>query len=107
APDPEAANFARALLPALGKCMHAQARLERTLAALRVVEALRLYAADHKGQLPDKLADVTAVPLPNDPVTGKAFEYKRDGDGAVLTARSADELLEPRGLRLSITVRKP
>ncbi len=107
APPTEAANFARALLPALGRCMYAQARLERTLAALRTVEALRLHAADHKGQLPDKLADVTAVPLPNDPVTGKPFEYKRDGDGAVLAARSPDEPMEPRGLRLSITVRKP
>jgi hypothetical protein len=49
--------------------------LEQRIALLRHVEALRLYAAEHDGKLPDKLSDID-VPLPDDPVTGKPFAYK-------------------------------
>jgi hypothetical protein len=50
---------------------------------LRHVEALRLYAAEHEGQLPAHLADV-AVPLPDNPFTGKPFVYSVDGATAHL-----------------------
>ena len=63
-------------------------RTERRFAALRCLEALRLYAADHDGRLPAALADVTVVPVPPDPVTGKPFEYEAHGD----TARLAQPL---------------
>lgn len=53
----------------------AQGRLEQRIALLRHVEALRLYAAAHKGKLPEKLSDIE-VPLPADPFTGKPFRYK-------------------------------
>jgi hypothetical protein len=61
-------------------------RVERHLAALRCVEALRLHGAGHDGQLPARLDEVRAVPLPTDPVTGKGFDalYRRDGARAVL-----------------------
>jgi hypothetical protein len=36
--------------------------------------------------LPEKLADVTEVPVPTDPFTGQPFDYRLDGDKAVLTA---------------------
>jgi hypothetical protein len=57
------------------KVRRAQGRLEQRIALLRHVEALRLYAAEHDGKLPDKLSDID-VPLPDDPVTGKPFAYK-------------------------------
>jgi hypothetical protein len=69
----------------------AQVRLEQRLALLRCVEALRLHAADHDGKLPAKLADVS-LPLPVDPVTGKAFVYKLEGGTALLRGTP------PRGL---------
>ncbi len=78
--------LASTFLSAADKVLLAQARLERWLAALRVVEALRLHAAAHDGQLPASLRDVTEVPIPLDPITGKDFEYRRDGAAAVLTA---------------------
>jgi hypothetical protein len=59
-------------------------RLERKIDVLRVFEALRLYAAGHHGKLPETLANVTEAPIPKDPVTGKAFEYKLTGDRATL-----------------------
>jgi hypothetical protein len=76
-PFADAALF-DALVPAVVKFRRAPARLEQRLALLRCIEALRLYAAGHDGQLPDRLAHV-GVPLPDDPFTGKPFRYRRDG----------------------------
>lgn len=59
-------------------------RLERRMAVLMVAEALRLYAASHDGALPDRLEDLVDSPAPHDPVTGRPFDYKREGDRAVL-----------------------
>lgn len=62
------------LLPAIEKTWAANVRIERQLAGLRGAEALRLYAAAHQGKPPAKWSDITAVPLPIDPVTGKGFD---------------------------------
>jgi hypothetical protein len=77
---PIASNF----LPALGRVAFAQARTERRIAALRCVEAIRLYAASHDGQLPPSLGAITEVPVPLDPVTGKDFDYRASGNRATL-----------------------
>ena len=71
---------------AFEKIYAAADRTDRRFAALRCVEALRLYAAGHDGRLPAALADVTDVPVPTDPVTGKPFEYEAHGDTARLAA---------------------
>ena len=63
-----------------------EARIKRQLAAVRVIEAIRLYAADHGGKLPAKLEEIREVPLPINPVTGKPFAYRLDGDTAILDA---------------------
>jgi hypothetical protein len=68
------------LLPAVDKVYAAQVRTERRIASLRTVEAVRLHAAKNDGHLPAKLADVTAVPVPADPVTGQPFEYVVEGN---------------------------
>lgn len=72
--------------PALQRVRTAHARLERRLALLRAVEAVRLHAALHGGEPPRELADVTAVPVPDDPSTGKPFGYAVRGDTFTLTA---------------------
>ena len=59
-------------------------RLDRDVAALQCVEALRLYAANHNGKFPNELTDVTEAALPNDPFTQKPFVYSRTGSRAVL-----------------------
>jgi hypothetical protein len=71
------------LVPRCARIRSFQARLDQRIALLRTVEALRLYAASHAAKLPDKLADIT-VPLPVDPISGKAFHYTRDGNKATL-----------------------
>jgi hypothetical protein len=71
------------LVSAYAKVYRAQHRLEQRIALLRHVEALRLYAADHDGRLPQTLAEIV-VPLPDDPFTGKPFRYMVEGGSAHL-----------------------
>jgi hypothetical protein len=72
------------LVPAVINVMKRQAQFNQTVAYLRVIEAIRLQAGTNKGKLPLSLSEID-LPLPVDPVTGKAFEYKvQDGDFAVL-----------------------
>jgi hypothetical protein len=78
-------SIAGLLLPAMGNVFAAQVRVDRKVAALRCVEALRLHAAANAGKLPPKLAEVVAVPIPSDPFTGKSFEYRLEGNKATLT----------------------
>lgn len=91
--------LARILLPALGNAYRAQAKHERSIAALRVVEAIRLYGAAHDARLPEKLNDITQVPIPLDPTTGKAFVYQRTGDRAILESPGG----KAQGMRYEIT----
>jgi hypothetical protein len=76
------------LLPAVAKVSFAQARLDRRIAALRCIEAVRLYAAGHEGKLPQSLDMIKDVPVPADPVTGKAFEYTAEGNKVTLFGRA-------------------
>jgi hypothetical protein len=73
-------------LPAIRKVYAATVRLDRHIAALRCVEAIRLYAAAHDGKLPAALDQIAEVPVPVDPMTGKSFEYQADGTKARLSA---------------------
>ena len=75
------------LLPAIEKIYEARARLDRHLAALRCIEAVRFYAATHDGKPPSSLSDITEVPVPIDPTTGQRFDYSAQGN--VVTLREA------------------
>jgi hypothetical protein len=68
-------NVLLQLLPAVQKVYDANLRCDRRFAILRAVEAVRLYAANHGGQLPKAWGDITEVPIPLDPATDKPFEY--------------------------------
>jgi hypothetical protein len=79
------AELQSSILNSLGTQMY----LDRRVAALRVVEAIRLYAASHDGMLPEELSQIVEVPVPGDPATGNPFEYCRDGTTSVLTLPEA------------------
>jgi hypothetical protein len=98
-------NLFTAFLPALSRIALLQARLDRNIALLRTIEAIRMFAADHSGQLPGSLAEITAVPIPADPVTGKDFIYRRiDERNARLEAPVAPEESKKRPVyELTIT----
>jgi hypothetical protein len=66
--------FLTLLLTVVEKTWMASVRFEMQLAGLRGAEALRLYAAAHKGKPPAKWSDLTLVPSPIDPLTGKDFD---------------------------------
>lgn len=81
--------LANLLLPALSSVRNAELRIERQLNALQVVEAIRMHAAD-TGRLPEGLDKITVVPVPLNPMTDRPFEYRLDGDLAVLELPSTD-----------------
>ncbi len=76
--------LATLLLPAVEKTKVAETRVVWNCARLRILEALRIYAAAHDGELPDRLEDITEAPIPRNPFDDKPFDYHRDGDRAVL-----------------------
>lgn len=79
-------KLARLTVMPVEKLMASEARLAQRLALLRAAEAVRLHAAKSGGKLPASLTDLE-VPVPVDPVTGKAFGYKLDGLTAVIDGR--------------------
>jgi len=64
-----------------------QNRLDQRVALLRCVEAIRLYAAEHNGEFPKQLGDMT-VPLPIDPITGKPPIYELNESSAAVRGSS-------------------
>ncbi len=94
----------RLLFPVNQKVFQAWVRTERMVAALRTAEALRLYAVEHGGNPPAKLHEITAVPLPVDPATGKGFDN-------VYTVRDGKAVLEltapPMAWRFEMPAGKP
>lgn len=78
-------NVFSLIYPAILKVHAAHNRLERRLAQLRAVEAVRLHAAT-QGSLPATLEDVKVVPVPLDPTTGKPFAYSVKENTFTLTA---------------------
>jgi hypothetical protein len=92
------------LLPSVNSVMMAELRLDRRVAALRVLEAIRINAAEHNGALPESLSQIKAVSVPDDPATGQPFEYHRDGNSATLAGPKAG--LTPPWPSYRITIRR-
>lgn len=86
-------NFAKAaaqvMLPALESVRSAEVRVMWQLNALQTIEALRMHAAK-TGKLPASLDEITAVPLPQNPATGKPYQYRLDGETAILELPFSD-----------------
>jgi len=92
------------LFPGLVSARPAEVRLDRRVAMLRIVEAVRIYAAGHDGKLPESLDAVKEVPIPLDPVTGEPFTLKIEGDVATLVPPNAPLMFLPD---YRISIRKP
>jgi tetratricopeptide (TPR) repeat protein len=76
--------FEQQLKPAHDRVRIQMSYVDRKIAALQCIEALRLYAGSHDGKFPQMLSDVTDIKTPVDPVTKKQFSYKSTGSEAVL-----------------------
>jgi hypothetical protein len=96
------------LVPAVGKIFQARVRLQRKIDTLRCLEAIRAYAAAHDGKVPPTLDEIKEVPIPLDPVTGKAFAYKVTGEKATLEAPavSRDKLTPFALVAYEITIKR-
>jgi hypothetical protein len=79
--------------PSLHRGVWAFAKTDRQLAALTAVEAIRSYAAANGGALPKRLEDVIETPIPQNPATGKPFEYRVQDDVATLADTASEEPL--------------
>ena len=101
-PVTEGNLLARIFLPSLGRAMTVAARGDRQIAMLRVVEAIRAYAAEKGNALPGKLEELTQ-PVPKDPTTGEPFDYSVNGEAAILNSPSGEQ---NGGLRYEIRLRK-
>jgi len=82
-------------LTALPKIHFASVRVERRIALLRCIEAMRLHAAANGGKLPASLSEIVVVPLPLDPVTAKAFDYELTKDGKALLSAPTPKGQQP------------
>jgi hypothetical protein len=107
-PGGPAIPLARFALPAIQKIARAQIRTDRRIAALRCIEAIRLYAAAHDGKLPPSLSAIKDMKLPVDPLTGTPFEYTVTDKTAVLKGNvPPEEKNQPaQGLTYEITIRQ-
>jgi len=73
------------LLPAVRNMKLTHARAERRTETLRLLEALRMFAARHGGRLPKSLEELAAsTPLSIDCLTGRPFAYTLEGEEARL-----------------------
>jgi hypothetical protein len=104
----EALPIAGILLPAVESVNFAVVRGDRTIAMLRVIEAIRLYGAANEGRLPDDLAQIQEVPIPTDPITGKPFLYQRaDGTAFLESPYISGRSQKHSGIRYEIKFAKP
>ncbi|MBN2182314.1 MAG: hypothetical protein JW715_10400 [Sedimentisphaerales bacterium] len=83
-------QFDQQLKPAHDRTRRQMNLLDRKIAALQCIEALRLYAGTHDGKFPEKLSDVANVSIPVDTVTKKPFSYKSTGSEAVLELEATE-----------------
>lgn len=65
----------RAVLPATARAHQRFALTQQRIELMRVFEAVRAYAATHDGRGPTSLDEIEEMPLPINPITGKAFDY--------------------------------
>ena len=95
-----------ALVPALSRAYFLTTRVDQKIAALRCVEAVRMYAAGHEGKLPANLGEITEVPIPIDPITGKGFVYKVVGNTITLEGPAPKGVSARDRLRYEVTFLK-
>ena len=90
--------------PGLQHSLVQVSKLDRKVAVLECVEAVRLYASKHGGKLPGRLSEAMGTAEPSDPMTGRAFGYELVGNVAILTAAKPEGWDARESLRYELTV---
>ena len=99
-------QFEQTLKAAHDRILKQMNYIDRKIAALQCIEALRLYAGTHDGKFPEKLSDVTEYDIPNDPVTKKPFSYTSTGSEAVLELEGTEGSEGRDAVRYEIKLKK-
>ncbi len=81
----QSSNPPKSIIASLDRATLSLAKVDRTIAALQAVEAVRAYASTHNNQLPQSLDAITDTPAPLDPVTTQPFTYSTTANTAVLS----------------------
>jgi hypothetical protein len=90
-----AAGIASVVFPAVEMVRKAEARAQFQHNRLMVVEALRMHAAKHNGQLPKSLDALDPVPAPENPFNNRPFDYTVRATPGGLTIELLGALPEP------------
>jgi hypothetical protein len=83
-----------------------QDKFHRDITAIQVIEALRLYAGQHQGALPQQLSQIKEISVPINPMTKEPFDYKLEGSRASLTSPIPEGARDKDGMHYEITVGK-
>ncbi len=89
------------LIAAVSSGHRAEAMFDRRIAALRVIEAIRLHIQGNN-PLPKSLEDVKVAPIPSNPLRDKPFDYRLSGD----TADLGDPTQGKLGIVYRVQIRK-
>jgi len=81
-------------------------RLDRDVAALQCLEAMRLYAGKHNGKFPDDLSQITDLRIPDNPIDQKPFAYRKTGSKAVLEAPAPEGGTDREALRYELNLKE-
>jgi hypothetical protein len=68
------------IVPATSRAFASSSAVDREIAMLQTVEAIRAFASGSGGRLPVSLDELSDMPAPRDPMTGEPFPYEQDGD---------------------------
>jgi hypothetical protein len=94
-------------LPNVEAMMRNSVMIQRRFGALRVIEALRLYAGANGGELPTSLAAPAMLPVAPDPMSGGGFGYERGEGVAVIGGITTGPSEKGREVLYRIRVRAP
>jgi tetratricopeptide (TPR) repeat protein len=79
-------------------------RLDRHVAVLQCIEAMRLYAAKN-GEFPNNLSNIADVAIPDDPAIGKPFMYHLTGSKAILEAPAPEGTTAKYAMRYELKLK--
>jgi hypothetical protein len=96
-------NTLIALIPSVHRACLTAVKLDRRVAALQTVEALRNYAAAHGGALPARLEELSETPAADDPSTGKPFVYRVAGNQVTLESPAPPGERAADAMRVEVT----
>ena len=88
------AVIAGLIFPAMLQANQAETRMLMNHNRLMTLEAIRMHAAEHVGELPKTLGELSPVPAMPDPSSGKAFEYSVEsaGEERTIVLKASDPL---------------